>query len=136
VSPVCPNCGSRFIRPASGTCFSERLKIWLGLWVADCEGCHNRFSNDFATLIYASCPRCYRDDLTDWAEEYYLPAWYRRMLVWVGARRQRCEECRVNFISFRPRRRQWVPPPETRRPVKASRGEPVAKFEPSATNPD
>lgn len=57
-------------------------------------------------LFYAKCPKCHELDLRDWQEKYNYPAWYKRAMLFLGAKRQRCEQCRYNFVSFRPR---WVP---------------------------
>ncbi len=44
--------------------------------------------------------------LRDWSEKYYLPPFYKRALTYIGWKQQRCEICRVNFVSLRPR---WNP---------------------------
>jgi hypothetical protein len=44
--------------------------------------------------------------LRDWHEKYHLPPARKRMLTYIGWRQQRCESCRHNFISLRPR---WTP---------------------------
>ena len=56
---------------------------------------------------YARCPRCYRQDLSTWDTSYYNPDFSTGLLLALGARPQRCEACRCNFASYRPRRRRY-----------------------------
>ena len=50
---------------------------------------------------YARCPKCYRQELSTWSEQYYNPP---RMVTWMlnlGATPYRCAACRNNFASFK-----------------------------------
>ncbi|MCC6536136.1 MAG: hypothetical protein IT162_01205 [Bryobacterales bacterium] len=64
---------------------------------------------------YARCPGCLREDLTDWEEKYYYPPRWQQALLHFGAKAHRCAVCRKNFVSFRPRRREFVPSWKTRK---------------------
>jgi hypothetical protein len=78
-----------------------------------CRDCGRRFWHGLLfsfRLPYARCPRCLRDDLTDWAERYYYPGKFSRLLLKFGGKEQRCPVCRVNFVSFFPRRAAYVNP--------------------------
>jgi predicted Zn-ribbon and HTH transcriptional regulator len=108
----CPRCGSQRIRSAQNANVWESLRAFLGLGPVRCRDCESRFSEArlwIPGLIYARCPKCLRQDLSDWAEKYYYPSKLLRVLTYVGAKRQRCPACRVNFVSFFPRRREFVP---------------------------
>jgi hypothetical protein len=50
---------------------------------------------------YARCPRCYRQELTTWSEQYYHPPSWITFLLRIGATPYRCAACRCNFASFR-----------------------------------
>ena len=60
-------------------------------------------------MSYAKCPRCLRQDLTDWEEKYYYPPRWQQALLHVGAKAHRCAVCRVNFVAFGRRRSEFVP---------------------------
>ncbi len=60
-------------------------------------------------VSYAKCPRCLRQDLTDWEEKYYYPPRWQQALLHVGAKAHRCAVCRVNFVAFGRRRSEFVP---------------------------
>lgn len=64
---------------------------------------------------FARCPGCLREDLTDWEEKYYYPPRWQQALLNFGAKAHRCAVCRKNFVSFRPRRREFVPSWKTRK---------------------
>jgi len=84
----------------------------LGLGPIRCRDCEGRFSEALLWLPgihYARCPKCFREDLSDWAEKYFYPPWYKRIFLYFGARRHRCSTCRVNFVSFFPRKRDFSP---------------------------
>ncbi len=60
-------------------------------------------------VFYAHCPRCWRRDLSSWSEEHHhVVTLWSRVAILLGAHRFRCEYCRVNFTSFRPRLRRYV----------------------------
>lgn len=50
---------------------------------------------------YARCPKCYRQELTTWSEQYYHPPRWTVFLLRLGATPYRCAACRCNFASFR-----------------------------------
>lgn len=56
---------------------------------------------------YASCPRCYRQELTTWSLQYYHPPTSIFMKIKFGATPYRCAACRCNFASFRPLRKRY-----------------------------
>jgi hypothetical protein len=62
-------------------------------------------------MLAAKCPRCYSLTLSTWSEEHYIAPPLMRLLIGLGAKRYRCEMCRLNFASFRSRRyssgRRW-----------------------------
>jgi DNA-directed RNA polymerase subunit RPC12/RpoP len=108
----CPSCGSTQLkaRHAHGTW--KKFKSLLGFGTIRCLSCDHTFPESATWLSgipYARCPRCFRDDLSDWAEKYFYPPVWSRMLLYVGAKGHRCPACRVNFVSFLPRRRAYSP---------------------------
>lgn len=105
---TCPNCGSRFLRPARPANRKESLNRFRFIDPLRCLDCRTRFVtktlvwNDF---LFAKCPGCRRMDLNSWTGNTYRPPWF-----WVGFKivfgghRWRCEYCRRNFASFRARK--------------------------------
>jgi hypothetical protein len=81
-----------------------------------CRDCQTRFMGQvfsFAEHYYAHCPKCFRTDLNLWRQEHWTPGWWAQMRLRFGAHRYRCEYCRVNFVSNRPRKevftfRRWA----------------------------
>jgi hypothetical protein len=57
---------------------------------------------------YASCPRCYRQELTTWSLQYYHPPTGTFLKIKFGATPYRCAACRCNFASFRPLRKKFA----------------------------
>jgi hypothetical protein len=57
----------------------------------------------------ANCPKCFRQDLTDWEEKYNYPPRWQQALLHIGAKAHRCAVCRLNFVSFRRRKSDFVP---------------------------
>jgi hypothetical protein len=51
---------------------------------------------------FARCPRCYRQNLSTWSEQYYHPPRWTVIMLRIGATPYRCPACRCNFASFRP----------------------------------
>ncbi|MBN8733806.1 MAG: hypothetical protein J0L64_24940 [Acidobacteria bacterium] len=83
-----------------------------------CRDCGHRFWHGLLfnfRLPYAHCPQCLRQDLSDWAEKYYMPGKFWRMLLYVGGKAHRCSACRVNFVSFFPRKAEYVNPAKLKR---------------------
>lgn len=48
-------------------------------------------------------------DLSRWSLEDYRPGAFSRLLLRLGANPWRCEYCRHNFVSFRPRKLRYQP---------------------------
>jgi hypothetical protein len=93
----------------------------------------------WADLFYARCPLCNRMDLNGWTGKTFTnpPAWVA-FKVALGARKLRCEYCRLNFASFRKRKevftfkrwKKFVPPAE----VSGDPGKPESKGPGGNTN--
>lgn len=106
----CPECGATEFRVSRFRDFGEWLQSWFGVHWMRCKKCGARYSDHpwrWSTLWYAKCPRCYEMELRDWQEKYHLPPWRVRILTSFGWKQQRCEACRYNFVSLRPR---WKKP--------------------------
>jgi hypothetical protein len=43
-------------------------------------------------------------DLNGWTGKTYTPPFFMGLKVYFGAKKWRCEYCRLNFASFRPRK--------------------------------
>jgi DNA-directed RNA polymerase subunit RPC12/RpoP len=103
----CPKCGSRLLRPSRPQNFSERTG-WLKLRITlRCIDCQTRFIGPLIVwkdLFYARCPTCHRMDLNVWRGKTFDPPFWMGMKIRFGARRWRCEYCRINFASFRRRK--------------------------------
>ena len=108
MSTECPRCGSRYLRPARTRNFTE----WLGqlrfISPLRCLDCNKRFIGKtlvWDDLSFARCPVCLRMDLNGWTGKTYTdPPFWIRLKVTLGARKWRCEYCRLNFASFRDRK--------------------------------
>jgi hypothetical protein len=61
-------------------------------------------------MFYTQCPRCLRQDLSTWDLRHYHATLWMRVRMLFGARRWRCEVCRCNFLSLRPRKEKYVRP--------------------------
>lgn len=80
-----------------------------------CRDCKTRFIGPLFSLAehyWAHCPKCFRMDLNLWRQEHWQPSWWARFRIKLGGRRYRCEYCRLNFVSIRPRKeiftfRRW-----------------------------
>lgn len=84
----------------------------VGYCAVRCRDCGHRFQEGILWLPgmgYARCPRCLREDLCDWEERYYYPPRWQQALLHFGAKAHRCGACRVNFVSFKKRSRQFEP---------------------------
>ncbi len=68
-------------------------------------------------MLWARCPRCWRTDLATWSEEDYRAPAVQNLRIALGAHRFRCEYCRVNFTSFRPRMERYR---RQRKPARAA----------------
>lgn len=101
---VCPACGTRDVRLARSRGLSERLLELVGIYALRCKQCQNRYRArvwKFSQIVYARCPKCYRNQLSTWSEQYYNPTFGTRFKLRIGATPYRCEFCRCNFASFR-----------------------------------
>ena len=50
---------------------------------------------------FARCPKCYRQELSTWSEQYYNPPRWIVFKLRLGATPYRCAACRCNFASFK-----------------------------------
>lgn len=101
----CPECGSKHVRHARVNGVGEWLGSLVGRPVLRCTDCQLRFTARvwrFSDLRYSRCPRCYRMDLTSWSEEHYNARGMLAFKLYFGAKRLRCDYCRVNFAGYRP----------------------------------
>jgi hypothetical protein len=102
---ACPHCGTRDVRVSQRQDFGEYLKGLLGIYPLRCRRCRTRWLTSVwasGAWKYARCPRCYRQELATWSEQYYRPQKWITMLLRLGATPYRCAACRCNFASFRP----------------------------------
>lgn len=128
MSTACPRCGSRYLRPARARSFGEMLGKLRFVSPLRCLDCNKRFIGRtlvWHDLFYARCPICLRMDLNGWTGKTYTdPPFWVALKVRLGARRWRCEYCRLNFASFRKRKevfsfKRWAkfgPGAEPRKP--------------------
>lgn len=104
---ACPECGSRDLRPARYLNFGERLNALRFVSPLRCRDCRTRFVSRtvfLSDLFYARCPKCDRMDLNGWTGKTHKARGWLAMKVVLGAHKWRCEYCRRNFASFRPRK--------------------------------
>lgn len=103
---TCPKCSSRFLKVSRPRGAKEKLNVFRFVLALRCGDCRTRFTAN--TLIpgdlkWAKCPRCERMDLNMWTRERFESDWMTRVKMNLGAHLWRCEYCRLNFASFRPR---------------------------------
>lgn len=109
----CPRCGSSSVRTAQAHGLLERLLTWLGRFPFRCQDCSLRFISWPISLrdsAFAKCPACLRMDLTVWDPKFYRTSKWQDLLLTLGGHRWRCEPCRRNFVSVRPRRERYRRP--------------------------
>jgi DNA-directed RNA polymerase subunit RPC12/RpoP len=107
MSLECPKCGSRYLRPSRPRDFAERFARLTFNDNLRCLDCQTRFpARTFAwsDIRYARCPVCHRMDLNGWTGQSYEPPLFMGWMINLGAKRFRCEYCRLNFASFRVRK--------------------------------
>lgn len=108
MSVQCPKCGSRHLRPSTPRNLSESLGQLRFISPLRCLDCNTRFIAPtlvFEDLFYARCPKCRRMDLNAWTGKTYTdPPFSVALRVACGAKKWRCEYCRLNFASFRKRK--------------------------------
>lgn len=104
---ACPNCGSRYLRDSQTKSAGERVRWWLFEQALRCNDCKHRFVASTLALgdiRYAKCPICKRMDLNAWSGKTYTPEGLTAFKVNLGAKKWRCEYCRINFAAFRDRK--------------------------------
>jgi DNA-directed RNA polymerase subunit RPC12/RpoP len=109
----CPICGGRKVRSERTRGLREKLLALAGYFAFRCLSCSARFLDKplgLASTAYARCPKCYRFDLSTWDPSRYRTTTWISIRLWFGAHRWRCERCRINFASWRPRRQKYVRP--------------------------
>lgn len=113
---ACPQCGSRYLRPSQSRTPKERLDQLRFITPLRCMDCQHRFiASTFtpAEWKFARCPVCFRQDLNGWTGKSYTPGFWMGLKIAFGAKRYRCEYCRINFASFLKRKesftfRRWI----------------------------
>ena len=101
---ACPKCGLRDIRVARRHGFGEFLRALFGTYPLRCRRCSARWETSVwaeGDWRYARCPKCYRQELTTWSEQYYNPPRSILIQLRLGATPYRCAACRCNFASFK-----------------------------------
>jgi len=114
---TCPKCGSREARISHSRTVGEYIKSLAGICPLRCTRCRNRWQTSVwsgGAWKYARCPRCYRQELTTWSEQYYRPTLWTTILLNIGATRYRCAACRCNFAGFKPCKERFKWRHETR----------------------
>lgn len=102
---TCPKCGTREVRVSHRQTVREVIRSFVGIYPMRCRRCRHRWETSAwfsGAWKYARCPRCYRQELTTWSEQYYNPPRWTKFLLVIGATPYRCAACRCNFASFRP----------------------------------
>jgi DNA-directed RNA polymerase subunit RPC12/RpoP len=106
----CPDCGSRDLKISTRKGIGEYVRGLFGYYPVRCANCKSRFEVSIFSkrlMRYAHCPRCLRTDLSRWNLEHYIVPFGTRFKLNLGAQPFRCETCRCNFASFRPRRERF-----------------------------
>jgi DNA-directed RNA polymerase subunit RPC12/RpoP len=101
---ACPQCGSRDARVSHRAGLGEWFKSLVGIFPLRCRRCKTRWSTstwESAAWKYARCPKCYRQQLSTWSEQYYHPSGWTTFQLRIGATPYRCAACRCNFASFK-----------------------------------
>lgn len=102
----CPRCGSRYLRDSKAKQGTRKPRKWRFEAILRCEDCKLRFVGSTLVLrdfLFAHCPQCRRMDLNSWSGKTFKPAGVVKFKLAFGAKRWRCEYCRLNFASFRRR---------------------------------
>ncbi len=113
ISQRCPACNSARVRVAEVRSIGGYLRVLWGAFPARCDDCSARFDlrgGSLRSLLYAHCPHCLRQDLSTWDLKHYRATTWMRLKMLLGAHRWRCEVCRCNFVSLRPRKEHYVRP--------------------------
>lgn len=131
----CPKCGTREIRVSHKKDILEEIKALFGVYPLRCRKCRFRWSTSAwadGAWKYARCPRCYRQDLTTWSEQYYHPPRWTVIMLRSGATPYRCPTCRCNFASFRPCKEKlaWRSLTDVKPPDQPEQPEPASEVKP------
>ena len=117
---ACPKCGLRDVRVSHRRGFAEFLRALVGIYPLRCRRCNARWETSVwhsGDWRYARCPKCYRQQLTTWSEQYYnAPGWIIFQLR-LGATPYRCAACRCNFASFKKCKERFLPGGMRERPA-------------------
>ena len=100
----CPKCGSRDARVANRHGIGELLRGIFGVYPLRCRRCSTRWETsawENSAWRYARCPKCYRQQLSTWSQQYYNAPFGTRVKLQLGATPYRCAACRCNFASFK-----------------------------------
>jgi hypothetical protein len=106
----CPNCGTRDVRVSNRQSLVEHFRAVFGIYPLRCRRCNTRWQTSAwasGAWKFARCPRCYRQELSTWSEQFYVPPRWILILLRLGATPYRCAACRCNFASFRPCRERY-----------------------------
>ena len=106
----CPQCGSRYLKVSECRTLREKLRDLAGISPLRCGDCGRAFvarTWELSVLTHSRCPKCLRMDLSTWNDQQYWPSEWMKLLLKLGAHRYRCEYCRHNFVSFRPRKERF-----------------------------
>jgi hypothetical protein len=100
----CPKCGLRDVRVSQRQGAGEFFRGLIGIYPLRCRRCNERWETSVwkdSAWRYARCPRCYRQELSTWSEQYYNPPTSTKLKLKLGATPYRCAACRCNFASFK-----------------------------------
>ena len=100
----CPKCGSRDARVSHRYGLGEWIRSLVGIYPLRCNRCKTRWNTSAwqdSAWKYARCPKCYRQELSTWSEQYYNPPFSTTWKLRLGATPYRCTACRCNFASFK-----------------------------------
>jgi hypothetical protein len=133
---TCSKCGVRDARVSHPQNILEQVKAWLGIYQLRCRRCKKRWETSVwsdGAWKYARCPRCYRQELTTWSEQYYHSPRWTTIRLRLGATPYRCAACRCNFASFKECKERFMWRHSTRVDVAPSESESLPPGE--ATEP-
>ena len=121
----CPQCGTRDVRVSHRRSLGEVVRALIGIYPLRCRRCRARWETSAwadGAWKYARCPRCYRQDLTTWSQQYYHPPSSVSFLLRIGATPYRCAACRCNFASFKKCRERyaWRKPQPATQPAESA----------------
>jgi hypothetical protein len=108
---TCYHCGVRDAKVSHPKGIVEQLKAWVGIYQLRCRRCQRRWETSVwanSAWKYARCPRCYRQELTTWSEQYYHSPRITTIMLRLGATPYRCAACRCNFASFKECRERFM----------------------------